>query len=139
MKAIVYGNGIESRILPTPTTLAAPGQHVLVRVHAAGLNPVDAKNVFGDKLPQQWTTGHNMIKRYLKNKIIGFDFAGTVVEVEAPCRMRRRRSNRATEFLAPCLRFKAHVPNTFVRLSIKCVTCQQTIVLNKRQHCHWSD
>ena len=46
MKAIVYGNGIESRILPTPTLAAGRRQrqnHVLVRVHAAGLNP----NTFG--------------------------------------------------------------------------------------------
>ena len=74
MKCIVYGDGIASvqRQIPSSATKG----HVLVRVHAVGLNPVDAKNVVGDKLPfeSQW------VKRYLRDKIIGFDFSGTVVE-----------------------------------------------------------
>lgn len=51
----------------------------LVRVHACGVNPVDAKYVIGDKLPESWmpwaarrATGHTP----------GFDFSGIVVDVD---------------------------------------------------------
>jgi reticulon-4-interacting protein 1, mitochondrial len=55
--------------------------HVLVKVISAGLNPVDAKNVIGDKLPESWTTVHGWIRRYiLSHKIPGFDFAGVCME-----------------------------------------------------------
>ena len=49
-------------------------------MHAAGLNPVDAKDVMGDKLPQQYHWTRNRVKNLLRDKIIGFDFAGTVAE-----------------------------------------------------------
>lgn len=52
----------------------------LIRVRACGVNPVDAKYVIGDKLPESWmqwaarrATGHTP----------GFDFSGTVVEIAA--------------------------------------------------------
>ena len=52
---------------------------VLVRVHAVGLNPVDAKGVIGDKLPHNWTTVQSMARRCIvQSKVIGFDFAGVV-------------------------------------------------------------
>ena len=45
-----------------------------------GLNPVDAKDVIGDKLPHQWMTMRKGVQSCLKNNIVGFDFAGTVAE-----------------------------------------------------------
>jgi NADPH:quinone reductase-like Zn-dependent oxidoreductase len=52
---------------------------LLVQVQAVGLNPVDAKQVVGDKLPDGWFKKllHNMMVR---NTRVGFDFSGTVVE-----------------------------------------------------------
>lgn len=54
--------------------------HVLVQVHAVGLNPVDAKGVIGDKLDTSWTRlrrwTHNLM---VKDTRVGFDFAGVVV------------------------------------------------------------
>ena len=53
--------------------------HALIRVHAAGVNPVDAKFIIGDKLPESWmawaarrATGHTP----------GFDFSGVVTDIE---------------------------------------------------------
>ena len=43
-----------------------PRGHVVVRVAAAGCNPVDAKHVFGDKLPR-WCSGR--AEAYCQGKI----------------------------------------------------------------------
>lgn len=50
------------------------------KVSAVGLNPVDAKDVMGDKLPHQWVTVRQGVQSFLKHKIVGFDFSGTVAE-----------------------------------------------------------
>ena len=80
MKCIVYG--LESPLLqirPTPP-LGRKG-HVLVRVQAVGLNPVDAKEVMGDKLPSTWTMTRSWIRsRVLSHKTPGFDFSGICME-----------------------------------------------------------
>jgi reticulon-4-interacting protein 1, mitochondrial len=79
MKCIVYGlDRPTSRVIPTPP--AGRQGHVLVRVEAVGLNPVDAKDVMGDKFPHSWKTVRSWIRSYASNKIPGFDFAGTCVE-----------------------------------------------------------
>jgi len=87
MRCIVYGKRnkthgglLQSRTVPTP--LATTRGTVLVRVHVAGLNPVDAKNVIGDKLPHSFIRCHAAVQSHLANKIPGFDFAGTVVETD---------------------------------------------------------
>ena len=55
-----------------------PANHVLIRVHAAGLNPVDAKKVIGDKLPSFL----NFIShRVVRGSIIGFEFSGEIVSL----------------------------------------------------------
>jgi NADPH:quinone reductase-like Zn-dependent oxidoreductase len=77
MKCVFYGDlkKVQDRF-PVPKLTIG---HVLVQVKAVGLNPVDAKNVVGDKLPHNWSTGHAMVRWYIKNKIPGFDFAGVCV------------------------------------------------------------
>lgn len=79
MKCIVYGLEVpQIQIRPTPKPRKG---HILVRVEAVGLNPVDAKDVIGDKLPSTWTYTRSWLRSNLiSTKIPGFDFAGTCVE-----------------------------------------------------------
>jgi NADPH:quinone reductase-like Zn-dependent oxidoreductase len=77
MKCIVYGR--ESLLLQTRPIPKPRRGHVLVRVEAAGLNPVDAKEIVGDKLPHSWTYARSCIRSVISGKIPGFDFAGTCV------------------------------------------------------------
>ena len=80
MRCVWYGKcEPHSEIVPTPT----PGRrnHVLVCVVAAGLNPVDAKNIVGDKLPEAWSFfWRQRVRSYIADKIPGFDFAGICME-----------------------------------------------------------
>lgn len=50
---------------------------VLVRVMAAGVNPVDAKYIMGDKLPESWMEWSS---RRVNGIVPGFDLSGTVVD-----------------------------------------------------------
>ena len=54
--------------------------HLIIQVHAVGVNPVDAKHLVGDKLPHDKPDWH---KKYHQSKVkdagCGFDFAGIVV------------------------------------------------------------
>lgn len=85
MKSIVYGphgNPVwkEQKRQPQQHRPLRENQ-VLVRVHAVGLNPVDAKGVIGDKLPHSWKTIQSWARRCcVQSKVIGFDFAGVVAE-----------------------------------------------------------
>jgi NADPH:quinone reductase-like Zn-dependent oxidoreductase len=81
MKCVFYGDlkKVQEGI-PVPKLTIG---HLLVRVEAVGLNPVDAKDVFGDKLPHSWSTGHAAVRWFIENKIPGIDFAGVVVGVAA--------------------------------------------------------
>lgn len=74
MQAIVYGIDGQIASVTRQRPVSRPG-HVLVKVEAVGLNPVDAKFLVGDKLPA-WTM--SLTKRLLKNCIIGLDFCGVV-------------------------------------------------------------
>jgi NADPH:quinone reductase-like Zn-dependent oxidoreductase len=79
MKCIIYGRD-RPLIQIRPTPIERNG-HVLVRVEAVGLNPVDAKDVIGDKLPHTWTYMRSWLRSYIiSNRIPGFDFAGTCVD-----------------------------------------------------------
>lgn len=77
MKCIVYGR--EKPLVQTVPTPKPKRGHVLVRVEAAGLNPVDAKDIMADKLPHSWTTLRSWIRSSISGKIPGFDFAGTCI------------------------------------------------------------
>ncbi|GAX11814.1 hypothetical protein FisN_7Lh202 [Fistulifera solaris] len=81
MRTIVYGKTVGSYALRHEVTVPKPkNNQILVRVHAAGLNPVDAKCVIGDKLPR-WDGLRNLVHEHaVKGHIPGFDFAGTVVD-----------------------------------------------------------
>jgi hypothetical protein len=77
MKCVFYGD-LEKVQDGIPVPKLTSG-HLLVRVKAVSLNPVDAKNVVGDKLPHSWSTGHAMVRWFIQKKIPGFDFAGVCV------------------------------------------------------------
>jgi reticulon-4-interacting protein 1, mitochondrial len=72
--------GLKIRCVPTPR--GGRRARILVQTHAVGLNPVDAKDVIGDKLPHRWTfLKHRLVPAlFLNRSIVGFDFAGTVLE-----------------------------------------------------------
>lgn len=78
MKTIVYGKTtVQSKLKAIP---APSRDQTLIRVFAAGLNPVDAKGVVGDKLPHSWTTLRRMTDSSMIGNTIGFEFSGQVVE-----------------------------------------------------------
>ena len=51
MKAIVY-NGENPTCIDVPIPRATKHK-VLVKIHAAGVNPCDAKRMYGDKIPSK--------------------------------------------------------------------------------------
>ena len=79
MKCIAYGLEVpQMQMRPTPKSRKG---HILVRVDAVGLNPVDAKEVIGDKLPITWKYTRSWLRSHvISAKIPGFDFAGTCLE-----------------------------------------------------------
>ena len=80
MKTIVYGTCIDTYATVTVPPPKPSKNHLLVKVHAVGLNPVDAKVVIGDKLPQSWSRFRAWIHRkFVAGHIPGFDFSGVVV------------------------------------------------------------
>lgn len=78
MQCVKYGD-LASVVTDQPVPKPKPG-HILVKVKVAGLNPVDAKNVLGDKLPHTWKNAHALLQRYIRESIPGFDFAGVCVQ-----------------------------------------------------------
>ncbi len=91
-RAIVYGSpkvdrnyshdiqstSLKVSWLQKKVPLVKSGQ-VLIKVVCAGLNPVDAKNVIGDKLPHSWTYLQQLYHdNLLAGCTIGFDFSGIV-------------------------------------------------------------
>lgn len=74
-KCLVYGPTVSLKTKPVPSRI--PRNHVLVQVKAAGLNPVDAKNVIGDKFPHAMD---GVTARMVRGNTIGFEFSGTVVK-----------------------------------------------------------
>lgn len=76
MKAMVYGRQhVEQWQRPIPSL---KNQSVLVKVMAAGLNPVDAKYVSGDKITSPRLKAF-IKQKFIERHVIGFDFSGVVV------------------------------------------------------------
>ena len=78
MKCLVYGRSrVDQMTKALPQKCAR--SHCLIRVKASGLNPVDAKKVIGDKLPDSWKSVHKIVnRRIVEGNIIGFEFSGVV-------------------------------------------------------------
>lgn len=55
----------------------------LVRILSVGLNPVDVKYLYGDKLPNFCLP---ILKFLLHRRPCGFDFSGIIVEAPEDCR-----------------------------------------------------
>lgn len=63
--------------IPAPYGEVPDRQYVLCRVHCVGMNPVDAKFLYGDKLPHFCLP---LVKWFVEGRICGIDFSGEVVE-----------------------------------------------------------
>jgi NADPH:quinone reductase-like Zn-dependent oxidoreductase len=70
--------GIAHISIPPPYGSHPNRKYVLVTVVAAGVNPVDAKWLYGDKVPALLF----LIQKYLNHRICGIDFAGIVTEAQ---------------------------------------------------------
>lgn len=68
--------------IPSPYGELHDRQWVLCRVHAVGLNPVDAKFLYGDKLPHFCLP---LVQWFVDNRICGIDFSGVVEEAPNHC------------------------------------------------------
>ena len=65
--------------IPPPYGTNKSRKFVLIKVSHGGLNPVDAKFLYGDKLPEFMLP---FIKWFVDYRICGIDFSGTVIEAE---------------------------------------------------------
>ena len=83
MKAITYrsdcAEGVELSEMPHP--MRASGE-ALCRVVCSGVNPVDAKYLFGDKQPKFLAARG---RKLVEGRIAGIDFAGVVEQVPEDC------------------------------------------------------
>jgi len=79
MNAIIYTLNKPKMIRKPIPTLKRNGGHILVRIHAAGVNPVDAKNLYGDKLPNGIC--QQFVKYSVRSSCPGFDFSGVVQQI----------------------------------------------------------
>jgi NADPH:quinone reductase-like Zn-dependent oxidoreductase len=77
-KAIIYDN--ETVKLIEKSIPKIKKGYALVKIYAAGVNPVDAKNVVGDKLPHNYFF-QSLAKKIVRNKCPGFDFSGIIEEI----------------------------------------------------------
>mmetsp|Transcript_17378 Transcript_17378/g.40402 ORF Transcript_17378/g.40402 Transcript_17378/m.40402 type:complete len:454 (+) Transcript_17378:4780-6141(+) len=82
-KAMVYGDTPHDPVREQwRRTTTLKRNHAWVQIHAAGLNPVDAKRVIGDKVPPTWTTVLGWYDRWhVSQKVVGYDFCGVLVQV----------------------------------------------------------
>ena len=68
--------------MPGPYGEVVGRQWVLCRVYCSGLNPVDAKFLYGDKLPHFCLP---LVKWFVEGRICGIDFSGVVIEAPPGC------------------------------------------------------
>jgi NADPH:quinone reductase-like Zn-dependent oxidoreductase len=88
--------------VPAPLAEHAPagGTHMLVRVRAAGVNPVDAKAVIGDKLAESLMQLCLRLMSALGRRV-GFDYAGEVVWAPPGSRFARGDAVFGTNYQYP--------------------------------------
>ena len=86
--------GVAVRLQPAPS--AGSSTTVLVMVHAAGVNPVDAKFQVGDKLPKFMEP---VVRWLMTSNTVGFDLAGVVVD--APPRSGFKEGDRVFGTMPP--------------------------------------
>ena len=79
-KAAIYDFRAADNIRVTTNALVPElkAGHCIVKIHAAGVNPVDAKGIVGDKFPEGWMW---FWFRMVSGQIVGFDFSGEIVNV----------------------------------------------------------
>mmetsp|Transcript_11853 Transcript_11853/g.19541 ORF Transcript_11853/g.19541 Transcript_11853/m.19541 type:complete len:413 (+) Transcript_11853:39-1277(+) len=63
--------------IPPPHGYNPNRYYVLCRVHAVGVNPVDAKFLYGDKVPE-WMLP--LVQWFVSRRVAGIDFSGEVVD-----------------------------------------------------------
>ncbi|CAF3139377.1 unnamed protein product [Rotaria sp. Silwood2] len=68
--------------MPSTYGEVAARQWVLCRVYFGGVNPVDAKFLYGDKLPHFCLS---LVKWFVEGRICGIDFSGVVIEAPPGC------------------------------------------------------
>ncbi|CAF0925823.1 unnamed protein product [Adineta steineri] len=68
--------------IPSPYGEVDSRQWVLCRVYCGGVNPVDAKFLYGDKLPHFCLP---LVKWFVEDRICGIDFSGIVIEAPPNC------------------------------------------------------
>lgn len=71
--------------------------YVICRVEAVGINPVDAKLLYGDKVP---TWALPIVRWFVEQRIAGIDFCGHIVEIEkdrGDCITRAMRKNHSDD------------------------------------------
>lgn len=73
---------IFDRVLNVLRPLPPSNKYVICEVKCAAVNPVDAKWLYGDKVPQFFLP---LVKKILDGRICGIDFAGVVTEVPDEC------------------------------------------------------
>ena len=74
--ARIHPEGVKLVATRSKNEPTSKGDSVLCHVACAGLNPVDAKGLVGDKLPE-WLSGVG--RSAIEGCVVGFDFSGTVV------------------------------------------------------------
>ncbi|KAL7562931.1 hypothetical protein ACA910_019479 [Epithemia clementina (nom. ined.)] len=84
MTGILYNQGTPKRVHNLAVPQVTKQYPILVRIHAAGVNPVDAKYVLGDKLPD-WSWVQAGAHWLTRTCIPGFDFSGVVCQVHPEC------------------------------------------------------
>ncbi len=81
MRAAVYDpaalGGVRLTRVAPPDVASNVSTGVLCEVLAAGVNPVDAKYLIGDKLPEGWM---GLASRVVRGTVPGFDFSGVVID-----------------------------------------------------------
>ena len=89
MRKVVFSRaspeGVRLASAPAPTAGTIGDGQVLCRVACAGINPVDAKGLVGDKLPP-WLGG--LGRAAVEGAGVGFDFSGIVVRAPAASALR---------------------------------------------------